>query len=111
MKSFVGIVKFLDKIFWPSIGIYIVYLVSITYMHFQRLKFVVDKEYFITLYYKNVGLAVLVMCLGLIFKLWGKNTLASLIISIPAAIATILFLITILAWVFLAVVMIVFSKN
>jgi hypothetical protein len=111
MKSFVGIVKFLDRIFWPSIGIYIVYLVSITYMHFQRLKFVVDKEYFITLYYKNVGLAVLVMCLGLIFKLWGKNTLASLIISIPAAIATFLFLITILAWVFLAVVMIVFSKN
>jgi hypothetical protein len=111
MKSFVGTVKFLDKIFWPSIGIYIVYLVSITYMHFQRLKFVVDKEYFITLYYKNVGMAVLVMCLGLIFKLWGKNTLASLIISIPAAIATFLFLITILAWVFLAVVMIVFSKN
>lgn len=111
MMNFQGIFKFIDKMFWPIIGIYITYIISITYMHFNRMKFVVDKEYFINLYFKNVGVAVLVMCLGLIFKLWGKNTVASLIISIPAAIATFLFLLTILIWVFLAVVMIVFSKN
>ena len=74
------------------------------------MKVVYDKAYFHNLYItKFIGVG-LIIAVALIFKIWGKTRIASLILGIPAIITVTITLLTILIWVFLAVVMIAFGK-
>lgn len=98
------------KMFWPLIigyGLYILYQI---YSYYNDMKLVVDKEFFKDLYItKFIGVG-LIIALAVLFKLWGKTKVASLILGVPAIITITFTLLTILIWVFLAVVMIAFGK-
>lgn len=74
------------------------------------MKYVVDKEYFSNLYVAKFLIVGIIIAVALLCKLWGKTEIASLILGIPALITLIIALLTILVWVFLAIVMILFSK-
>lgn len=101
----------LDKIFWPLVCIYILYLLFKLYQYFSGMKYVVDKDFYNQFYVNQFLVVFVIMAFGLILKIWGQDKIASLTLAIPAGITFVMTLLTLLVWIFLAIVFILFGNK
>ncbi len=100
-----------EKLFRPLVILYIVYALFHIYLYLRSMTLDFGHSDLNILYGKKILGMLLVLMAGMALKYYGKDKTAFLILAIPAGIKLALFLIAVLAWVFLAVVMNIFSKG
>ena len=100
-----------DKIFWILLIFYLIWIAFyisalVTSMKYAPTKAIND-NYFVM----KMMVPVSILSAGIILKFLGLPKFSNWILGIPALIAGSIFLLSILVWVFLAVVFILFGKN
>ncbi|MBK7812775.1 MAG: hypothetical protein IPI50_16370 [Saprospiraceae bacterium] len=100
----------LEKIFWPLIVCYALYLVFEIYSYYDEKESFMDKVYFENMYQAKFLTLALILAAALIFKVTGKVRIASLILVIPAIITVGTFLIVMLVIAGLAILFILFGN-
>lgn len=101
----------LEKSFWPLVGSYSLYIFYKIYSYFTGLKYVVNKEIYNQAFMEKMLTVGVILGAALIFKLWGKTRIASLVLGVPATITVVTALIIVGAWLFLAIALILFGKS
>jgi len=100
----------LEKIFWPLIVCYALYLVYQIYSYYEEKESFMDKVYFENMYRAKFSSIALILAAALIFKVTGKVRIASLILAVPAIITVGTFIIVMLVVAFLAILFILFGN-
>ena len=68
-------------------------------------------EFYDNLYLGKLKTVGLIFGMSIIFKVLGKNQIASLVLGVPALYKIVTFILVIIVWLFLAAAMIIFSKS
>ena len=89
-------------------GLYFIYQIA---SYFYGVKYVVDKQIYDTWLMGKMLIVGLIVGLAMIFKMWGKTRIASLIMGVPTVIKIGTFLIILAVWLFLALAFILFGKS
>lgn len=98
------------KSFWPLLSVYGLLFLFLLYKYFMAKSVTSEK-----LIYEQ-GYAILmipvggILVLAFIFKLWGFNKVANLILSIPAGLILGYFILMVIMWLFVAILFIIGSK-
>lgn len=108
--TFAFLKGWLDKMFWPLVIIYLGYLLFKVYTYFAGKSHAVNQDIYQQFYTKSWLTLGLLLVLALLFKYWGKVRIATLILAVPAGITLGVIIASILVWVFLAAVFIIFGK-
>ncbi|MBK9270127.1 MAG: hypothetical protein IPM48_00895 [Saprospiraceae bacterium] len=100
----------LERIFWPLICLYFIYLLYKLYDYYNGLKYPVNKEFYDHLFKEWALIVCVVLAAAFLFKLTGHKKLASLILAVPAVIFGSILLLSLLIVAFLAILFILFGN-
>ncbi|MGB4960910.1 MAG: hypothetical protein WBO36_15620 [Saprospiraceae bacterium] len=87
------------------------YIIYQIYNYVHGLKYVVNKDIFDNMFIvKMIGVGI-IAGLAIILKILGKERIASLVLGVPAAITVSIFIVSVLAFLLLAIVFILFGNK
>ncbi|MFZ1749384.1 MAG: hypothetical protein WAU01_04310 [Saprospiraceae bacterium] len=92
----------LPKLYWPLVGLYVVYLLIFIMLYFTQINDWSDRAYYNTMNAKRIGIPFAILCGSIYLKYSGNEKMGHYLLFIPAAGAFVFLLLGLLMLVFMS---------
>ena len=92
-------------------GCYGLYFIYSILSYYYGLKYVVNKDIVDTMFMEKMIVVGIIVGIAVLLKIWDKVRLANILLGVPVGITVFIFIVSVLAILFLAIVFILFGNK